>query len=93
MSTQPNPTMRIDETVRYITENLFELDDVSETSHFTTDLGLDQSSIAELIEQLNDALDIDIPLEKAREFTTVGSLADYIEEEYEEENDEGRPSD
>ncbi|KAL4913737.1 hypothetical protein BDW62DRAFT_192023 [Aspergillus aurantiobrunneus] len=83
--------MSIDETVRYITENLFELDDVTGSSHFTEDLGLDQSGIAELIGQLNAALDIDIPLDKAREFTTVRSLADYIEEEYEAyDEDEGR---
>ncbi|OJJ00323.1 hypothetical protein ASPVEDRAFT_39768 [Aspergillus versicolor CBS 583.65] len=84
--------MNIDETICYITGNLFELDDVKASSNFNN-LGLDQGNITQLIEHLNDSLDLDIPLDKAKDFNSVGDLAGYIEEEYEEEDDEGRPSD
>ncbi|BCS22599.1 acyl carrier protein [Aspergillus puulaauensis] len=84
--------MNIDETICYITGNLFEIDDVRGSSNFNN-LGLDQGNITQLIQHLNESLDLDIPLDKAKDFNTVGDLADYIEEEYEEEDDEGRPSD
>ncbi len=52
---------------------------ITEKSSFIEDLGADSLDTVELIMQLEEAFDIQIPDEDAEKLTTVGDVIKYIE--------------
>ncbi len=48
-------------------------------AHFVDDLGADSLDTVELIMQLEEEFDIEIPDEDAENITTVGAAIDYID--------------
>ncbi|SDW50078.1 acyl carrier protein [Amycolatopsis xylanica] len=57
-----------------------ELPEISESTRLFDDLHLDSTSVLELLMALEDALGIEVEPEelRAEDFTTVGSLAEYL---------------
>ena len=53
---------------------------ITESSSFIEDLGADSLDTVELIMQLEEAFDMQIPDEDAEKLTTVGDAIKYIEE-------------
>ena len=51
---------------------------VTPEAHFVNDLGADSLDQVELIMQLEEEFDLEIPDEDAEGITTVGSAVDYI---------------
>ncbi len=54
-------------------------DKVTRDASFKDDLGADSLDIAELVMELEDEFDMEIPDEEAEKITTVGDALDYIE--------------
>ena len=54
-------------------------DQVTKDATFTDDLGADSLDIAELVMELEDEFDTEIPDEEAEKIVTVGDALDYIE--------------
>ena len=52
---------------------------ITPEAKFVEDLGADSLDTVELIMQLEDEFNIEIPDEEAEKLTTVGSVAEYIE--------------
>jgi acyl carrier protein len=53
--------------------------DLKPGARLVEDLGLDSLDLAELLVLAEDAFSIQIPLDNARELTTVGAAAEYFE--------------
>ncbi len=56
-----------------------ELSKITPEAKFVEDLGADSLDTVELIMQLEDEFNIEIPDEEAEKLTTVGSVAEYID--------------
>ena len=56
-----------------------DLDLVKDDSNFVDDLGYDSLNVVELIMQIEEEYDIEMPDEDVEELHTVKSLKDYIE--------------
>ncbi|CAD2076088.1 MAG TPA: acyl carrier protein [Jeotgalicoccus sp.] len=54
-------------------------DQVTKEASFKDDLGADSLDIAELVMELEDEFDMEIPDEEAEKINTVGDALDYIE--------------
>ena len=54
-------------------------DSVKDDSNFVDDLGYDSLNVVELIMQIEEEYDIEMPDEDVEELHTVKSLKDYIE--------------
>lgn len=54
-------------------------DKVTRDASFKDDLGADSLDIAELVMELEDEFDMEIPDEEAEKIVTVGDALDYIE--------------
>ena len=52
---------------------------ITPEAKFVEDLGADSLDTVELIMQLEDEFNIEIPDEEAEKLTTVGSVAEYID--------------
>ena len=52
---------------------------ITDNASFKDDLGADSLDIVELVMELEDEFNIEIPDEKAETFETVGDVANYIE--------------
>jgi len=52
---------------------------INAEAKFVEDLGADSLDTVELIMQLEDEFNLEIPDEEAEKLTTVGSVVDYIE--------------
>ena len=55
-------------------------EDISEQTSFITDLGADSLDQVELIMELEDGFDVNIPDEDAEKIGTIGDAIKYIEE-------------
>jgi acyl carrier protein len=77
--------MTIEENVKNIVRNKFNVDVVGSKTHFVDDLGADSLDIMEFVMDIEDAFDISIPENDIREgmFKTVGQLISYIREKIE----------
>ena len=63
-----------------ITEKLgVESEKITEEAKFVDDLGADSLDTVELIMQLEEEFDLEIPDEEAEKLTTVGSVIQYID--------------
>jgi len=60
-------------------ERGFDVSNMTLNSSFGDDLGLDSLDQTELITEVEEYINQDIPDEEAQELTTVGKLVDYIE--------------
>lgn len=56
-----------------------DLDLVKDDSNFVEDLGYDSLNVVELVMQIEEEYEIEMPDEDAEELHTVKSLKDYIE--------------
>ena len=56
-----------------------EKDKISRDSHFVNDLGADSLDTVELVMELEEEFDINIPDETAEKIQTVGEAIDHIE--------------
>ncbi len=69
-----------DKIAELITEKLgVEASKVKMEAKFVEDLGADSLDTVELIMQLEDEFNLEIPDEEAEKLTTVGSVVNYIE--------------
>ena len=50
-------------------------------THFVNDLGADSLDVVELVMELEEEFDINIPDDAADKISTVGEVVDYIEKE------------
>ena len=68
------------EKVREVISNVLgiEPEDITMGSSFTEDLGADSLDVVELIMDLQEEFDIEIPDEEAEKVQTVGDVVDYI---------------
>lgn len=68
------------EKVREVISNVLgiEPEDITMESSFTEDLGADSLDVVELIMDLQEEFDIEIPDEEAEKVQTVGDVVDYI---------------
>ncbi len=55
-------------------------DEIKEESKFVEDLGADSLDVVELIMELEEKFDIEIPDSEAEKIATVGDAVKYIEE-------------
>ena len=70
--------------IEIVCENLaVSKDQVSRTTSFVDDIGADSLDIVELIMELEEEFEINIPDEQAEKIKTVGEAIDYIEREIE----------
>ena len=56
-------------------------DQVKDTTSFVEDIGADSLDIVELVMELEEEFDIQIPDDQAEKIKTVGEAIDYIERE------------
>jgi len=54
-------------------------DKIHRNSRFAVDLAINSYEMTQMICDLEDALDVEIPEEAIREFRTVGDVVDYLE--------------
>lgn len=75
--TEANPEIRqaIDEAVK---ASLPELGEVDFDAVLTSDIGLDSVQVMDLVMEIEDRLDISIPVEVLAEARTLGELAHHI---------------
>lgn len=68
------------EKVREVISNVLgiEPEDITMESSFIEDLGADSLDVVELIMDLQEEFDIEIPDEEAEKVQTVGDVVDYI---------------
>jgi acyl carrier protein len=55
-------------------------DQITEDTHFVNDIGADSLDTVELVMELEEEFDIDIPDDAAEKIQTVGEAIRYIEE-------------
>jgi acyl carrier protein len=55
-----------------------ETDDITEATSFKEDLGADSLDLFELVTNLEEEYDIEIPAEELEKLTTVGKVIDYL---------------
>lgn len=53
-------------------------DEITETTSFKEDLGADSLDLFELVTNLEEEYNIEIPAEQLEEMTTVGKVIDYL---------------
>jgi acyl carrier protein len=71
----------IEEVKEVVAEQLnVNADDIKEESKFVEDLGADSLDVVELIMELEEKFDIEIPDADAEKIATVGDVIKYIEE-------------
>jgi acyl carrier protein len=70
------------EKVKEIVSNILGVDaeEVTMEASFMDDLGADSLDVVELIMDLQDEFNIEIPDEEAEKILTVGDVVDYIKE-------------
>jgi len=70
------------EKVKEIISNILGVDseDITMESSFQDDLGADSLDVVELIMDLQEEFNIEIPDEEAEKIQTVGDVVDYIKE-------------
>ena len=68
---------RLQKLVRNYTHN-DELE-ITEDTVFFMDLGLDSFDLVQIICEIEDEFDVEIPDKVLKNFTTVGDVADYLE--------------
>ncbi|RUM66196.1 MAG: acyl carrier protein [Sulfurospirillum sp.] len=70
----------IDEVKEVVAEQLnVNADEIKEESKFVEDLGADSLDVVELIMELEEKFDIEIPDSEAENIATVGDAIKYIE--------------
>ena len=66
---------------KIIAENLnIDIESVKDDSHFVNDLGADSLNIVEVVMDIEQEFDIEIPDDDAELLLTVGDLKQYIED-------------
>jgi acyl carrier protein len=66
---------------KIIAENLkVDIDSIKDASNFVEDLGADSLNIVEVIMDVEEQFDVEIPDEDAETLFTVGQLKQYIED-------------
>jgi len=71
-----------DRVIEIVCENLgVNKDQVTEKTSFIEDVGADSLDIVELIMELEEEFEINIPDEQAEKIKTVGEAIEYIERE------------
>lgn len=55
-----------------------ETEEITEETSFKDDLGADSLDLFELVTNLEDEYDIEIPAEELEKLTTVGKVIDYL---------------
>jgi len=71
-----------DRVIEIVCENLgVNKDQVTEKTSFIEDVGADSLDIVELIMELEEEFEINIPHEQAEKIKTVGEAIEYIERE------------
>lgn len=55
-----------------------EAEEITEATSFKDDLGADSLDLFELVTNLEDEYDIEIPAEELEKLTTVGKVIDYL---------------
>mgnify|MGYP000647356755 CR=1 FL=1 len=69
-----------DRVKKIVVEHLgVEADKVTEAASFIDDLGADSLDIVELVMELEEEFDIQIPDDQAEKIQTVGQAVDYVE--------------
>ena len=72
--------MTFEKIQQIIVEQLdIEPDEITLESNLIKDLEADSLDAVEIVTAIEDEFDIEIPDEKAEEFTTVGSIVEYVE--------------
>ena len=67
--------------IKIIEENLgVNVDSVQDDAHFVDDLGADSLDTVELVMEIEESFDIEIPDEDAEKLTTLKASLDYLEE-------------
>ena len=56
----------------------FNADEITEETSFKEDLGADSLDLFELVTNLEEEYNIEIPAEQLEEMTTVGKVIDYL---------------
>ncbi len=81
-------TAEIEEKVIAIVSEQLSVDkaEISRETSFVADLGADSLDTVELVMELEDEFDMNIPDEEAEKLQTVGSAADYIHKQLETSN-------
>jgi acyl carrier protein len=71
----------VDEKVKQIIVEQLQVDEAEVTpgASFQEDLGADSLDVVELVMELEEEFDINIPDDAAEKITTVGQAVDYIE--------------
>ena len=70
-----------DRVIEIVCENLGVNKEVTEKTSFIEDVGADSLDIVELIMELEEEFEINIPDEQAEKIKTVGEAIEYIERE------------
>ncbi len=74
-----NETEVFEKVKKVVVEHLgVDAGEVKLEASFTEDLGADSLDTVELVMQLEEAFDVDIPEEEAEKITTVKAAVDYI---------------
>ena len=70
------------DTVKEIIQDKLGIEEgkITKEASFIDDLGADSLDTVELIMQLQEELNLEIPDEEAEKLTTVGSVVEYIDE-------------
>lgn len=55
-----------------------EADEITEATSFKDDLGADSLDLFELVTNLEEEYDVEIPAEELEKLTTVGKVIDYL---------------
>lgn len=65
---------------------------INRETHFVNDLGADSLDTVELVMELEEEFDINIPDDAAEKIQTVGQAIDHIEQAVEKDNQSGENS-
>lgn len=69
-----------DRVVEIVAEQLgAEKDKINKDTHFVNDLSADSLDVVELVMELEEEFDINIPDDAAEKIQTIGQAVDYIE--------------
>ena len=67
------------ETIHKILKDHFNTDAITPTTHLIDDLGADSLDIVEIIMQVEEQCDIEIPDDEAEKLHSVGDIVFYVE--------------